>query len=64
MPRKPRIEYVGALYHLMCRGDRREAVFRDDRDHQVFIETFGNWGRVFFGNWGELGTRLNIEHID
>ncbi|MCA1809170.1 MAG: transposase [Lentisphaerae bacterium] len=41
MPRKPRIEYAGAVYHVMCRGDRRESVFRDDRDHESFIETLG-----------------------
>jgi REP element-mobilizing transposase RayT len=41
MPRKPRIEYDGAVYHVMCRGDRQEAVFRDDRDCAVFLETLG-----------------------
>ena len=41
MPRKPRIEYAGAVYHVMCRGDRQEAVFRDDRDCVVFLETLG-----------------------
>ena len=25
----------------MCRGDRREAVFRGDHDNQLFIETLG-----------------------
>ena len=25
----------------MCRGDRREASFRDDRDRERFLETFG-----------------------
>ncbi len=39
MPRKPRIEYAGAVYHVMCRGDRREAVFCDDLDNQMFGET-------------------------
>ena len=29
MARKPRIEYAGALYHVMNRGDRRQAVFKD-----------------------------------
>ncbi len=41
MPRKPRIEYAGAFYHVMCRGDRREAVFRDDGDHALFLDTLG-----------------------
>ena len=35
------MEYAGAVYHVMCRGDRREPVFRDDKDCAVFIETLG-----------------------
>lgn len=41
MPRPPRIEYEGALYHVMCRGDRREAIFKDDKDRGMFLETLG-----------------------
>ena len=41
MPRSPRIEYEGALYHVLCRGDRREPIFRDDRDRRNFLETLG-----------------------
>ena len=29
MPGKPRIEYAGAVYHVMNRGDQREPVFTD-----------------------------------
>ncbi|HEU5072052.1 MAG TPA: transposase, partial [Verrucomicrobiae bacterium] len=32
MPRKLRIEYAGAIYHVMNRGDRREAIFLEDAD--------------------------------
>ena len=39
MPRKLRVEYAGALYHVMNRGDRREPIFKDDRDRQRFLET-------------------------
>ena len=39
MPRKRRIEYPGAIYHLMSRGDRRENIFLDDVDRQDFIKT-------------------------
>jgi REP element-mobilizing transposase RayT len=39
MARKLRIEYGGAIYHVMNRGDRREAIFRDDRDREIFLET-------------------------
>ena len=34
-----RIEFPGAIYHVMSRGDRREAVFLDDVDRQDFIKT-------------------------
>jgi REP element-mobilizing transposase RayT len=41
MPRQLRIEYPGALYHLMNRGDRREPIFKDDLDRQRFLLTLG-----------------------
>ncbi len=41
MSRPPRIEYEGALYHVMCRGDRQEAIFKDDKDRRMFLETLG-----------------------
>jgi putative transposase len=37
--RKLRIQYPGALYHVMNRGDRREAIFKDDRDYEAFLQT-------------------------
>src|SRR5439155_9488225 len=39
MARKLRVEFPGALYHVMNRGDRREAIFKDDKDRQQFVET-------------------------
>ena len=39
MPRQPRIEYAGACYHVMSRGDRQEAIFRDRADRILFLET-------------------------
>ena len=41
MPRQFRIEYEGAIYHLLSRGDRREAIFSDDKDRTMFLETLG-----------------------
>jgi hypothetical protein len=35
------VEYPGAIYHVMNRGDRREAIFKDDTDRQMFLETLG-----------------------
>ena len=39
MARKVRIQYPGAIYHVMNRGDRREAIFEDDEDRQRLLET-------------------------
>ena len=30
MPRKPRVEYAGGLYHVMSHGDRGTAIVRND----------------------------------
>jgi len=37
MARKPRIEYPGAFYHVMTRGNRRGAIFKDDKDRLRFL---------------------------
>ena len=37
MARPLRIEFAGALCHLTCRGDRREAIFEDDEDRETFL---------------------------
>ena len=38
MARPLRIEYPGAVYHVVCRGNNRQAVFRDDRDRKRYLE--------------------------
>ena len=39
MPGSARVQYAGAVYHVMCRGDRREAIFRSDADRLLMLET-------------------------
>ncbi|HEV2208896.1 MAG TPA: transposase [Verrucomicrobiae bacterium] len=39
MPRKLRVQYPGAIYHLMNRGDRRDEIFEDDEDRHRFLKT-------------------------
>ena len=41
MPRQLRIEYAGAIYHVMNRGDRREPIFHDDLDRKRFFAALG-----------------------
>jgi len=41
MPRSIRIEYPGAIYHVMARGTRREPIFLDEEDRRYFLKTAG-----------------------
>ena len=35
------VEYSGAIYHVLNRGDRREPFFKDDLNRYRFLETLG-----------------------
>jgi len=61
MPRQVRIEYEGALYHVMARGNRRNRIFAspDGADEELFLKTLGEccertgfriWAWVLMGN--------------
>lgn len=38
MPRKFRVHYRGALYHVMLRGNNRKKIFFKNRDYQDFLD--------------------------
>lgn len=38
MARKPRIEFPGAFYHVIARGNNRQKIFADDKDYKYFLE--------------------------
>jgi len=39
MPRKIRVEYPGATYHVMSRGDRKKDIYESDGDRHDFLKT-------------------------
>jgi len=39
MARKVRVEFAGAIYHVINRGDRQEAISRDEQDRLRFLAT-------------------------
>ena len=39
MARNVRVEHEGAVYHVLCRGDRREAIFLDEKGRELFLAT-------------------------
>ena len=36
--RKPRVEFAGAFYHVMVRGNQRQNIFYDDQDRIAYLE--------------------------
>ncbi len=38
MPRKPRVHYYGALYHVIGRGNNRENIFAGDKDKNKYLD--------------------------
>ncbi len=49
MARPLRIELAGGLYHVTSRGDRREAIYRDDEDRAAWLAVFAEVCARF--NW-------------
>src|ERR1035437_176021 len=41
MARKIRIEYAGAAYHVTARGNQGRAIYADERDRKLWLETLG-----------------------
>jgi len=42
MPRTARLDAPGVLHHVMIRGIERRKIFRNDKDHEDFIERLAN----------------------
>ncbi len=49
MARPLRLEFAGALYHVTSRGDRREAIYEDDKDRESFLSVLTDVCETF--NW-------------
>ena len=63
MGRKLRVEYPGAIYHVMNLGDRREAIFQDDLDRQRFLQTLAEaCGKTEWElhAWGLMGNHFHM----
>ena len=42
-----RIEYEGALYHVLSRGNQQRPIFIDNDDRLLFLETLGEMSERF-----------------
>ena len=41
MARQIRIEYAGAVYHVVARGNQGRAIYADERDRKLWLATLG-----------------------
>ena len=49
MSRPLRIQFAGAVYHVMNRGAARQATFLNDGDYRVFLNTVAEACRLWEG---------------
>jgi REP element-mobilizing transposase RayT len=47
MARPPRLEFPGAVYHVVARGNERRAIFRDDEDREKYLERLAHYREKF-----------------
>lgn len=43
MARPPRIEYPGALYHIIVRGNRKQDIFHEDQDRLLYLDRLAHY---------------------
>ena len=60
MPRYLRVEYPGAIYHLMSRGGWREAIFHGGSDRRLFLDT-GVAGKTTLPNQSDYDGRPHVD---
>ena len=63
-----RVEYPGAIHHVMCRGNARRRIFHDEADHQRLIDglalTVSRFGWEMSRTLAELAPMFGLGHAD
>lgn len=47
MARKPRVEFEGAFYHAIVRGNQRQNIFQDDKDRAIYLERLEHYRKRY-----------------
>ncbi|MCK4469982.1 MAG: transposase, partial [Desulfobacterales bacterium] len=50
MGRQWRIEFAGAFYHILSRGNESRDIFYDDEDRRLFLDTLAEMSERFDSN--------------
>jgi REP element-mobilizing transposase RayT len=49
MARPLRIHYPGAVYHITCRGNARQDIYKDNKDRKAFLEILTESQKIGIG---------------
>ena len=63
MARSLRVEYAGARYHIMCRGNQSRQIFKRDEDADLFVRTLGEVcvrNQVVVHAWCLMGNHYHL----
>jgi REP element-mobilizing transposase RayT len=63
MPRKARIELAGGIHHVTMGGNRKQEIFRDDRDRSAFLREFEVTSRWAGWRWLSYCLMSNHAHL-
>ena len=63
MARRARVEYPGALYHVITRGNQGQRIFRDDRDRGKYLEILSSLKNQFSFRISAYVLMLNHVHL-
>jgi putative transposase len=63
MSRRPRLQFPGAVYHVMTRGNRKAAIFNDDDDRRRFLMTLANALQFYDARCDAMCLMPNHYHI-
>jgi len=63
MARKPRIEFPGAFYHIIVRGNQRQGIFLDDNDCDEYLRRLQKYKKVHGFNLYAYTLMTNHIHL-
>jgi hypothetical protein len=63
MARRARVEYPGALYHVITRGNQRQMIFREDQDRDKYLVILASLKNQFSFRISAYVLMLNYVHL-
>jgi len=63
MPRRPRLMDPGSIYHLVIRGNNREAIFTSDRERREYLSLLLDATQRFKCIWYAYALMTNHAHL-